>query len=64
MGWVGVVDDGFGGLLLSVGVDVDTLYGSWAGAVSPTGIGPFYYFRAGDFKGLREAVRGKNPPGL
>jgi hypothetical protein len=63
VGWVGVTDGCFGGLFLSVGVDVDAFDGSWAGAVPAGRVESLEDFSAGCVKSVCEALRGKSPPG-
>ncbi|WP_326709834.1 reverse transcriptase domain-containing protein [Streptomyces sp. NBC_01474] len=63
VGWVRVTGRGFGAEFLPVGMDVDTLDGSWTTAVPSARVESFDYFCICLVKGVREAAGGKIPPG-
>ncbi|MFD0515718.1 reverse transcriptase domain-containing protein [Streptomyces aureus] len=60
VGRVRVTGRGFGAEFLPVGMDVDTLDGSWTTAVPSTRVESFDYFCICLLKGVREAAGGKS----
>ncbi|WP_443043327.1 reverse transcriptase domain-containing protein [Streptomyces sp. NBC_00371] len=60
VGWVRVTGRGFGAEFLPVGMDVDTLDGSWTTAVPSARVESFDYFCICLVKGVREAAGGKS----
>ncbi|WP_327579126.1 reverse transcriptase domain-containing protein [Streptomyces sp. NBC_00145] len=63
VGRVRVTGRGFGAEFLPVGMDVDTLDGSWTTAVPSARVESFDYFCICLLKGVHEAAGGKIPPG-